>query len=106
VPAEIVSCSSRIRAQKSAFVTEQFERFEGLTQAATRALRLLISRAMVPAESASCGPRTLEQTTAFNGRSSPGQFLGGLALVAAQFGDQRDHAGVDAGHQPIGSLPL
>jgi hypothetical protein len=33
------------------------------------------------------------------------QFLGRLALVAAQFGDQRDHSGVDAGHQPIG-LPL
>ena len=24
----------------------------------------------------------------------------------AQFGDQRDHAGVDAGHQPIGFLAL
>jgi hypothetical protein len=32
-----------------------------------RALRLLISGAMVAAESASCSPRTLEQTTAFNG---------------------------------------
>ena len=31
------------------------------------------------------------------------QFLGGLPLVAAQLGDQRDHAGVDAGHEPIGS---
>jgi hypothetical protein len=28
------------------------------------------------------------------------QFLGGLALVAAQFGDQRDHPGIDARHQP------
>ena len=25
------------------------------------------------------------------------QFLGRLALVAAEFGDQRDHAGIDAG---------
>jgi hypothetical protein len=32
------------------------------------------------------------------------QFLGRMALVAAQLGDQRDHAGVDAGHQLIGSL--
>jgi hypothetical protein len=24
----------------------------------------------------------------------------------AQLGDQRDHAGVDAGHQPVGFLPL
>jgi len=31
------------------------------------------------------------------------QFLGRLPLVAAQFGDQRDHAGVDAG--PAGRLP-
>jgi hypothetical protein len=29
-----------------------------------------------------------------------------LALVAAQFGDQRDHSGVDAGHQLVGSVPL
>ena len=29
------------------------------------------------------------------------QFLGRLALVAAEFGDQRDHAGIHAGHQPI-----
>src|ERR1035437_7808927 len=34
------------------------------------------------------------------------ELLGGLALVAAQFGDQRDHSGVGAGHQPIGSFPL
>ena len=34
------------------------------------------------------------------------QFLCPLALMAAQFGDQRDHAGVDAGHQPIGLLAL
>ena len=34
------------------------------------------------------------------------QFLGRLALVTAQSGEQRDHAGVDAGHQPIGFLPL
>jgi hypothetical protein len=32
------------------------------------------------------------------------QLLGGLALVAAEIGDQRDHAGVDARHQPIGFL--
>jgi hypothetical protein len=31
-------------------------------------------------------------------------FLGGLPLLAEQFGDQRDHAGVDAGHQPVGFL--
>ena len=30
------------------------------------------------------------------------QFPDSLALVTAQFGCQRDHAGVDAGHQPIG----
>jgi hypothetical protein len=29
------------------------------------------------------------------------KFLGHLAPVAAQFGDQRNHAGVDAGHQPF-----
>ena len=36
-------------------------------------------------------------------RSGParGQFLGRLVLVGAQFADQRDHAGVDARHQPI-----
>jgi hypothetical protein len=34
------------------------------------------------------------------------QFLGRLALVGAEFGDQRDHAGGDAGHQPIGFLSL
>jgi hypothetical protein len=34
------------------------------------------------------------------------QFLGALALVAAEFGDQRDHAAVDARHQPIGFLSL
>src|SRR5450759_512153 len=34
------------------------------------------------------------------------QFLGGLPLVPAELGGQRDHAGVDAGHQPIGVLPL
>jgi len=34
------------------------------------------------------------------------QLLGGLALVAAEFGDQRDHPGVDAGHQPVGFLAL
>jgi hypothetical protein len=30
--------------------------------------------------------------------------VGGLPLVAAQFRDQRGHAGVDAGHQPISFL--
>jgi len=34
------------------------------------------------------------------------QFLGGLARVAAEFGDQRHQGAVDAGHQPIGVLPL
>jgi hypothetical protein len=34
------------------------------------------------------------------------QFLGRLPLVAAQLRDQRDHHGVDAGHQPIRLLPL
>jgi hypothetical protein len=34
------------------------------------------------------------------------QFFGSLALVAAEFSDQRDHAEVDAGHQPIGFLGL
>jgi len=34
------------------------------------------------------------------------RFLGGLLLMAAQFGDPRDPAGVDAGHQPIGLFPL
>jgi hypothetical protein len=34
------------------------------------------------------------------------KFLGGLPLVAAQFGDQRDYSGVDLGHQPVGLLPL
>jgi hypothetical protein len=37
---------------------------------------------------------------------SRAQFFGSLALVAAEFADQQDHAGIDAGHQPIGSLPL
>jgi hypothetical protein len=36
----------------------------------------------------------------------PLQFLGRLPLVAAEFGDERDHAGVDAGHHPVGFLPL
>jgi hypothetical protein len=34
------------------------------------------------------------------------QFLGGLALVAAEFGDQRDYAGGDPRHQPFGLLAL
>ena len=32
--------------------------------------------------------------------------LSSLPLMAAQFGDQRDHAGVDACHQPVGFLAL
>jgi hypothetical protein len=32
------------------------------------------------------------------------QFLGSLPLVAAEFGNQCDHGGVDAGHQLIGVL--
>jgi hypothetical protein len=34
------------------------------------------------------------------------QFLGCPPLMAAQFGEQRDHAGVDADHQPIGLMPF
>ena len=34
------------------------------------------------------------------------KFLGRLALVAAEFGDQQDRARVDARHQPIGWLTL
>jgi hypothetical protein len=34
------------------------------------------------------------------------QFPGVLPFVAAEFGEQRDHARVDAGHQPVGSFPL
>ena len=34
------------------------------------------------------------------------QFLGGLALVPAEFRDQRDHAAVDAEHEPVGFLAL
>jgi hypothetical protein len=34
------------------------------------------------------------------------QFLGGLALVAAQFGDQRDQPGIGPRHQPVGFLAL
>ena len=34
------------------------------------------------------------------------QFRGGLALVAAEFGDQRDHAGIDASHPLVGFLAL
>ena len=34
------------------------------------------------------------------------QFLGGPPLVPAEFGEQRDYPGVDAGHQPICSSPL
>jgi hypothetical protein len=33
------------------------------------------------------------------------EFLGGLALMAAEFGDQRDHAGGATGHQDVGFLP-
>ena len=29
------------------------------------------------------------------------QFLGSLTIMAAQFGEQRNHPRVDAGHQPI-----
>ena len=36
----------------------------------------------------------------------PLQFPGSPPPVAAEFRDQRDHAGVDAGHQPIGFLAL
>jgi hypothetical protein len=34
------------------------------------------------------------------------QFLGRLALVTPQLGYQRDHPGIDAGHQPVGFLAL
>jgi hypothetical protein len=34
------------------------------------------------------------------------QFFGRLALVGAQFGDHRHHAGIDARHQPVGFLAL
>jgi hypothetical protein len=39
-------------------------------------------------------------------RLPPLQFFGRLALVAVEFGEQRDHARVDARHQPIGFLAL
>src|SRR5450759_4282558 len=51
---------SRIRSRPARGRSHRFWR------AATRELRLLISRAMMAAESASCSSRTLEQTTAFN----------------------------------------
>ena len=34
------------------------------------------------------------------------QFFGRLPIVAAEFGEQRDHGGVDAGHQDVGFLAL
>jgi hypothetical protein len=50
--------------------------------------------------------RGVDHLVLFVVRLPPLQFLGGLALVAAEFGDQRDHSGVDARHQPIGFFPL
>jgi hypothetical protein len=46
----------------------------------------------------SCAPRGASST-------APSSF-GRLALVAAEFGDQRDHAGVEADHQAVGFLAL
>jgi hypothetical protein len=49
-------------------------------------------------QGASAGARRRGRGTCVpRGASPTGQFFGGLPLMAAQFGDQRDHAGVDAG---------
>jgi hypothetical protein len=34
------------------------------------------------------------------------EFLGRLPLLVAEFGDQRSHPGIDAGHQSTSSFPL
>jgi hypothetical protein len=39
-------------------------------------------------------------------RDTIAQFLGGLPLTAAEFGDQRNHPRVDVGHQSSASFPL
>jgi hypothetical protein len=69
---------------------------------------------MVPAESASCRVQIMVGVIAVGdasrglallvARLPPAQFFGGMPLVAAQLGDQRDHPGVDADHQPSGFL--
>jgi hypothetical protein len=63
--------------------------------AATRALRLLISSAMVAAESASCSSRTLVQTTAFH--------VGGRRRVAKAFADHEHRRARLARHALAGT---
>src|ERR1019366_8942652 len=41
--------------------------------------------------------RGIDHLTLLDAGPPLAQFFGGLPLMAAQFGDQRDHAGVDAG---------
>jgi hypothetical protein len=50
--------------------------------------------------------RGVHRPALFDYRLPLGQLLHSLPPIAAEFGDQRDHSGIDAGHQPIGFLPL
>jgi hypothetical protein len=50
--------------------------------------------------------RGVEGLALLDARLPLARFLSGLALVAARVGEQQDHAGIDAGRQPIGSPAL
>jgi hypothetical protein len=66
----------------------------------------LLQRVQLLVGQQQCAPdrclRGVDHLALLHHRLPLGQLLGSLPLLAAELGDQRDHAGVDAGHQPIG----
>jgi hypothetical protein len=64
-----------------------------------------ISPSPAPFSNESNSSSVSSRTSVMAAGSSTGPIPRRLPPVAAEFGDQRDHAGGDAGHQPIGSFP-
>jgi hypothetical protein len=104
-PASIVHPTASVRALSSHFLSRPTPALgEGANSTSSghgkdlrTTARLSVSR---------CRLRGVERLVLLDAGLPLPQFLGGLALMAAEYRDQRDHPGVDAGHQPIGFLAL